>query len=226
MQRRTNPWPAFVDLFSALLVATFAGFIMLSGAYKQEVSGYKLREKELAKMREEAESIIAQVQKALSQALGDKIRRRGDDTCIDLDLHFEMDADKLSHSEERGALERACAIIKNALDELPAEQRRDIEFFIEGHSDSQQPKNVTDEQERFRYNWDLSSRRATSVLHIFQRCGLKPPDYAILALGYADSEPDPTCPEGSDCNARNRRTTLRLRANTQRIEERLARGER
>lgn len=195
---------------------------MLSGAYQHEISGYKLRERELARMRDEAASIIAQVQKALSQTLGDKVRRRGDDAYIDLDLHFEMDADALSLTGERGALEKACSIIKKALDDLPEDQRKDIELFIEGHSDNQQPKNVTNERDRFRYNWDLSSRRATSVLHIFQMCGLKAPEYAILALGYADSEPDPTCPDGTDCNARNRRTTLRLRANTQRIEARLS----
>jgi len=32
-----NPsWPAFVDLFAALLIASFGGFIMLTGAYQQE----------------------------------------------------------------------------------------------------------------------------------------------------------------------------------------------
>jgi hypothetical protein len=35
MLRRSNPWPAFVDLFSALLIATFAGLIMFSGAYRE-----------------------------------------------------------------------------------------------------------------------------------------------------------------------------------------------
>lgn len=228
MQRRTNPWPAFVDLFSALLIATFAGFIMLSGAYEQEVSGYKLREKELARMRDEAGVIIAQVQKALSQdnALGTKIRRCGDDTCIDLDIHFDRNLDGLSRGEELVALERACSIIRNAIDRLPLEQRKDIEFFIEGHTDSQPLKKARDERERFRFNWNLSSQRATSVLHVFQQCGLKPSDYAILAIGYADSDPikcdDPT----EDCDARNRRTTLRLRANTQHIEARLGKSER
>lgn len=225
MQRRTNPWPAFVDLFSALLIATFAGFIMLSGAYEQEVSGYKLREKELARMREEAASIIAQVQKALSldNALGTKIRRCGDDTCIDLDIHFETGADGLTRGQELVAIERACSIIKDALDALPEESRKDIDLFIEGHTDRQPPRNARDERARFRYNWDLSSRRSTSVLHVFQQCGLKPSDYAILAIGYADS--DPICPDGTEeCYARNRRTTLRLRANTQHIEARLNEG--
>ena len=37
MTRRANPRPAFVDLFAALLIASFGGFIMLTGAYQQEL---------------------------------------------------------------------------------------------------------------------------------------------------------------------------------------------
>jgi hypothetical protein len=47
MKRRTNPWPAFVDLFSALLIATFAGLIMFSGAFqKLKASNEDLRQRE------------------------------------------------------------------------------------------------------------------------------------------------------------------------------------
>lgn len=222
MRRRTNPWPAFVDLFSALLIATFAGFIMLSGAYEQEVSGYKLREKEMAKMREEAAAIIDQVQNSLNQdkLMENIVRQCGDDTCIDLYIHFNTSQDEITDSQERVSLERTCSIIKNALDELSEEQRKDIELFIEGHTDSQPAKHVRDARNQFRFNWNLSAQRATSVLHVFQQCGLKQPEYNVVAIGYADSSP--LCREQTEkCYKRNRRTTLRLRADTRHIEARL-----
>jgi hypothetical protein len=35
--RSANHRPAFVDLFAALLIASFGGFIILTGAYQQEL---------------------------------------------------------------------------------------------------------------------------------------------------------------------------------------------
>jgi len=37
MTRSANHWPAFVVLFAALLIACFGRFIMLMGAYQQEL---------------------------------------------------------------------------------------------------------------------------------------------------------------------------------------------
>jgi outer membrane protein OmpA-like peptidoglycan-associated protein len=222
MPRRTNPWPAYVDLFSALLIASFAGFIMLSGAYQHEVSGYRQREKETEKMREEASSIIGRVKKSLDQdnAMSNIVRSCGDDTCIDLYIHFDQNKDEINDTEELNSINRTCGILKGALDGLSIEQRKDLEITIEGHTDSTQPLSVTDPRLRYRLNWDLSARRATSVLYVFQQCGLKPPDYQIVAIGYADSVP--LCHESTqDCLTKNRRTTLRLRADTRSIEARL-----
>ena len=51
---------------------------------------------------------------------------------------------------------------------------------------------------------------------------LEPPNYQIVAIGYADSQPFPGCDRVKpDCYDKNRRTTLRLRADPRQIESRL-----
>ncbi|MDX2044366.1 MAG: OmpA family protein [Acidobacteriota bacterium] len=231
MPRRTNPWPAFVDLFAALLIASFGGFIMLTGAYQQEL---KLTEEmqgelerikgETTRLRQEAENISNQVRESLKRDsnLQIKVGQCGEDICIDLYIHFELNGDQIVSLDERQALENLCPMLKKALDELKSDSRQDIDIFIEGHTDSQQPFGATDPEQLYRHNWDLSARRATSVAYVFQGCSLGPPDYQIVAIGYADTRPVPGCDRvRPDCYDKNRRTTLRLRADTSRIESRL-----
>lgn len=225
MRRRTNPWIAYSDLFSALLVSTFAGFIVLSAAYQHVLGRYQQAEKETTKIRQEANSLVSQVQQALNQenALGNEVRRCGEDTCIDLYMHFAQNMDNIVDAEELSSLNRSCSALKEAIDKLSSDRRKDIEIIIEGHTDSQQASTISDERERFLFNWNLSGKRATSVLYEFKRCGLAPPDYQIVAIGYADSMP--LCPDSTKkCYETNRRTTLRLRADTKRIEQRLNTG--
>lgn len=225
MRRRTNPWPALVELFSALLTATFAGFIMMTSAYQQELSGFQKREHERKEFQNHAQQLKQRIQNALSsnKSLNAKPRSCGDDTCIDLYFHFSLNEDTLESPEERENLTQACRDIKTAFDTLAAEDRRDLGIVIEGHTDSSQAKaSVSDSRSRERFNWDLSARRATSVLYEFRQCGLKSPDYKIEATGHSDTSPVPGCETPSkECDEKNRRTTLRLRADTARIEQRL-----
>src|SRR5262245_1686658 len=84
MTRRANPQPAFVDLFAALLIASFGGFIMLTGAYQQELrfsedaaqkikdmrnqlASYQEAEHKVKKLRQEGARIFEQVLQSLSQ---------------------------------------------------------------------------------------------------------------------------------------------------------------
>lgn len=225
MPRRTNPWPSFVELFSALLTVTFAGFVMLAGAYQHELSGYQQAEGETNRMRLEADKIVRQVQASLDRenVLGSRVRRCGEDTCVDLDIHFKTNDDVITEDKESEALRRGCQILKSAIDSLPEQQRKDIQLTIEGHTDNTQAQRVPDPRHRYLFNWNLSSRRAASVSYVFYQCGLQPPNYQIVAIGYADSVPLPCDKSAEDCNAKNRRTTLRLHADTRRIEERLRR---
>lgn len=220
MRRRTNPWPAFVDLFSVLLTVTFAGFIMLSSAYEGELANLQKQEQEKKEFRERAWIVKNKVKQALSIS-SSRARDCGDDLCIDLYFHFKLNDDKIESVEELASLAGACQQIKSALDTLPAIERKDLGLVIEGHTDSKRA-NFPDGRERERFNWDLSARRATSVLYEFRKCGLQEPDYQIVAIGYSDTVPVPDCHESPEkCDERNRRTTLRLHADTAQIEERL-----
>jgi hypothetical protein len=84
MTRRANPLHAFVDLFAALLIAGFGGFIMLAGAYQQELpfsedaaqkikdmrnqlASYQEAEDKVKKLRQECDRIFEQVLQSLSQ---------------------------------------------------------------------------------------------------------------------------------------------------------------
>jgi flagellar motor protein MotB len=234
MSRRSNPWPAFADLFAALLVAAFAGFILiaseLKGAGKRladletKVEIYERRERELSRIRAEADRIAGDLEARLAedQRLRGKVTKCGDDACLDLFIHFRRNEAQISEDQQFqvGALQEACHTLRRALDRLPPAQRRDIEVIVEGHADRTQVSRVTDPRVAFLFNWYLSSQRAASVLYEFQRCGLTPPTYGIAMIGYADSDQICTQPTES-CDQENRRTTLRLRADTRKIAKRL-----
>lgn len=192
---------------------------MLCGAYYQQMGGIERTQEEKKKMREEADRIINKVKESLSQDGGISVKDCGDGTCIDLYIQFPLNEDAIKDAD-REALHQACEIIKKALDELGTEQRKNIEVVIEGHTDNQPVARLSDPKGDFIFNWNLSSRRATSVLYEFSKCGLRPPDYRVEAIGYADSKP--ICTEQTpQCYDTNRRTTLRLRADTISIERAL-----
>lgn len=218
MTRRNNPWPAFVDLFSALFIVALAGFMLVVGSIgKSEITVRK------EKMREKADSIITQVDSLLkANSLCDNcVTQYGDDVAINLYFHFNSDSDLLTAEDQR-VIQSICEPIKAALDALNEVERKDMQIIIEGHTDSQQVQNIDDVRARYLYNWNLSARRASSVLYEFRRQGISPPAYSIVAIGYADSEPLPNCTENTPkCHDLNRRTTIRLRPDYARIEARL-----
>jgi flagellar motor protein MotB len=227
MRKRTNPWPAFADLFSALLTVTFAGFIMLSGVFEDVLGPDATRKKQLNEAlnsaRAQADTITKEIKEILEKddSLKAKTRPCGDGTCIDLDIHFESNIDTVDANQEE-SLRKASEAIKNALNNLPAEQRRDIVITIEGHTDSQGVKEPTDARSDYLFNWNLSASRAASVLYIFKEQGLDPKIYKVVSIGYADT--DKLCegdPKDKRCNEQNRRTTLQLRADIRAIEARL-----
>jgi len=68
---------------------------------------------------------------------------------------------------------------------------------VEGHTDDR-PINTA----AFPSNWELSSARAASVVHLFTQAGLNPARLAVIGLGeYRPSQPNDT-PEGRNANRR------------------------
>lgn len=229
MSRRTNPWPAFVDLFSALLVAAFAGFILMTSAYKKSGPGIPVPGPGVGpgpgvtQVRAEADRILRELEKKLEERkLQTKVIECGEDACLDLFIHYTRNQAEIPADQQQqvSALGDACIILRDALEKFPPEQRRDIEIIVEGHADRTQA-NTREPRVAYLVNWALSSQRAASVLWEFQKCGLGAPKHSISVIGYADSEK--VCSEPTEeCDRKNRRTTLRLRANTQKISQRLA----
>lgn len=237
MRYRTNPWPSFSDLFSATLIVTFAGIVMITAAYKSDVQTLKNQITNMqggdadmvaAKVRQarlDANKIIEQVKQELNRDTSLKTTTHdcGDNTCLDIDIEFERNDALIKNPEDLSILKSVALSLKKAIDALPLEQRKDIEIVIEGHTDKTLPKNVLlDDRGLYLYNWDLSARRATSVAYEFKQSGLTPDGYRIVAIGYAASDPICTDDNMPDCEKRNRRTTLYLRGDTRGIEKRSA----
>ncbi|MDQ2068452.1 flagellar motor protein MotD [Natronospira bacteriovora] len=82
---------------------------------------------------------------------------------------------------------------------------------VEGHTD-----NVPISTERFPSNWELSSARAASVVHIFRDAGIEPMRLAVVGLGEHRPVATNETPEGRN---RNRRVVLTVLADP-RIQER------
>jgi outer membrane protein OmpA-like peptidoglycan-associated protein len=102
-------------------------------------------------------------------------------------LNFELGQDIIKPGDRR-KVARACAALRS-LFERDVSLRDEVEIWIEGHTDSIQPKSAATKRDRYLYNWHLSSKRAASVLHEFHACGLDPARYRIFAIGYANTRP-------------------------------------
>jgi outer membrane protein OmpA-like peptidoglycan-associated protein len=216
--RRTNPWPAFVDLFSALLLAAFGGLMLLSAAHTVRVA----HEVVTSDVRAAADLIHKRLRIAIAgqTRLKSRVRDCGDDTCVDLYIHFPRNENVIADDSERAALRDLATDLRRGLDQLTDLDRGDVEIIVEGHADRSQVVTLADPRAAFLYNWNLSARRASSVVYEFRGVGLRVPQYKIVAIGYADSQP--LCPEMTDvCEEQNRRTTLRLRIDTRSVEKRL-----
>ncbi|MEX2116771.1 MAG: OmpA family protein [Bacteroidota bacterium] len=190
-------------MFTALFIVSFAGLILFSGTYL-----------DVSRIQEKVNKIGRNVETVLRGKVQSNVRKCGEEICIDLYIHFPIDKDSINLGDR--AIVKAVALsMKKAFDQLTSEELRVIELVIEGHTDNQQPGIRLNPRDRFLYNWNLSSRRATAVLYEFSDAGMKPPRYNIVAIGYADSQP--LYRSSSPHAAQNRRTTLRIRVDSKKL---------
>lgn len=209
MKRRSNPWPALVDLFGALLVVTFGGLMMLYGQAKAVVQKGQNVEDRLFGIRESLSAPGAAGALPLS--------RRGcePDVCIDIGVKFESDDDAVSIGQSSD-LQRLAERLVPELEKIPFSDRQYVQLVVEGHTDSSNLVPEKEPRKRFMKNWELSSRRASSVLFELQKYGLSPTEYGVISIGYADSQPiekeELSLPviELERRRQTNRRTTLRI----------------
>ncbi len=226
MRRRLNPWPAYVDLFGALLVATFGGLMVLSANYTDLSKSHDELQKskgEITRLEQRIREIVEKIDQAaetLRQEGSEEgpIRRCGNGFCIDLYVHFERNRWKrIEDPDEKRAIKDICGVLKDGLDQLGPVDLPYVEVVVEGHTDSTQPYNKSKE-DLFAHNWILSAQRALTILYELSKCGLEDPQYKISSVGYADSKP--LCLESEpteQCHKRNRRTTLRIHIDTTKL---------
>ncbi len=208
MRRRIRPWPSFVDLFASLFIIMLGGYILSTQGVINPVAFEQIE------LRNTVAELANQVEMLLKQddALKSHVEKIGDEIIIHLYIHFKVGESDILDTNQIGILQQLGLRIKQAIDALGPEKKQLIQITIEGHTDSQQISREYGEKERYLYNWRLSALRAISVLYEFKKLGLNPKEYAINAIGYADTKPlctDPT----PQCYALNRRTTIRLEPN-------------
>ena len=215
MLRRSNPWPSIVDLFSALMLLAFGGMMLLSGLVPHPKGGPGTA----SVIQVKAHQLIQDASSRLERAgMPVKIRGCGEDRCIDVSVHFQFGDAAIYLPNEKNGLREACKAVRKALDEMSQSERRAVQLVIEGHTDAQPFGLAKTERDRFLGNWRLSAERAAAVLYEFKGCGLQHPDYAITAVGKADTEPDPDWPVTRQFYEKHRRTTLRLQVDTRKLE--------
>jgi chemotaxis protein MotB len=94
-------------------------------------------------------------------------------------IELEMNSELLFLSGESALSKRAIPVLKKVagvINSLPNA------INVEGHTDDKPIENI-----KFRSNWDLSSARATSVVHEFMKVGIAPA--RLSAIGYGEFHP-------------------------------------
>jgi flagellar motor protein MotB len=209
LRRRSNPWPALVDLFGALLIVTFGGLMLSYGNERQEGEDER-------KVRQAMQDIATAVStKAGPTGIKASVREDCDpeDKCIDLNIQFPVNSAVISSEVTRAEICNVAETLANGLKAL--EDQRKIEVVVEGHTDKTNLIPDSAPRLRFEKNWRLSSDRASAVLFEMRECGLDTETFSLLTMGYADTKP--VCGEDTpECLQKNRRTTLRLRARASR----------
>lgn len=212
--KRLDPWPVVADLFSGLLVACFAALIAFSVFASKKLQDEEARN-EIDKLQEKIRLIL---EPTLQQPVT-VTRCDIEDLCISVQIRFPDDSEVIDSGFEQ-SLSRACQDLNATFKTWSADEREKLFIQIEGHSDSNQPKYASDARSRYLYNWNLSSKRASSVLYEFDRCGLPQSGIKMVAVGLADTQP--LCPEKTpECFKKNRRTTFRIKPDREAIQRHL-----
>ena len=116
-------------------------------------------------------------------------------------IELEMNSELLFLSGDAELSKKALPVLKKVAEVIKPLPNM---INIEGHTD-----NIPIDNIKFRSNWDLSSARATSVVHEFVKEGINPP--RLSAIGYGEFHPiDDNSTEAGRFN--NRRVILVLMA--------------
>ncbi|MBI5143738.1 MAG: OmpA family protein [Candidatus Omnitrophica bacterium] len=180
------------------LIGIFA--IGLSGCALNFYKGKPEQERKIRKLTGELEELEAakrELEERLSKEINDKeilleLAGRGLVITMANDILYDSGKAKLK-SRSHSVLKRIASVIQ--------EKVPDKNIGVEGHTD-----NVPIKYSGWKSNWELSTARATSVLHyLIDECGIEPK--RLSAIGYGEYKPIDTN-ETKEGRAKNRRVEI------------------
>lgn len=131
---------------------------------------------EILKERKQLSQVSDQLEQVLAPFINDKlVAVKKNDYWIELEMNSEM----LFLSGEAELSKKAIPVLKKVAEVINPLPNM---VNIEGHTD-----NIPIDNIKFRSNWDLSSARATSVVHEFVKEGINSP--RLSAIGYGEFHP-------------------------------------
>ncbi|MDD4904926.1 flagellar motor protein MotD [Methylobacter sp. G7] len=141
-----------------------------------EVEERRELSEEILKERKQLSQVSGQFEQVLAPFIKDNlVSVKKNDYWIELEMNSEM----LFLSGEAELSKKAIPVLKKIVEVINPLPNM---INIEGHTD-----NIPIDNIKFRSNWDLSSARATSVVHEFVKEGINPP--RLSAIGYGEFHP-------------------------------------
>jgi outer membrane protein OmpA-like peptidoglycan-associated protein len=173
-----NIWLAYCDLFAGLLIV-FAVF------YGLQLEQERAAKKELQKAQNKAVALLDHVAARINARSNDpskQVKSDGTQLVLPSDITFQSGSYNIRPDSKNWLLGIATEL-QNALDELGVD-RRSVTIEIRGHTDAY-PFNGG----AYFTNWELSSRRATEIVRLFQDNKLlDPTKFRVVAVGAAEYE--------------------------------------
>jgi outer membrane protein OmpA-like peptidoglycan-associated protein len=174
-----NIWLAYCDLFAGMLIV-FAVF------YGVQLDQERAAKRELQRAQNKAVGLLDQVAAKINARYKDPNRlvvSDGTQLILPADLTFQSRQFTIL-PESKSWLLGIATELQSALDEI-GEDRRSIVIEIRGHTDAYRLAN----REPIPTNWELSSRRATEIVRLFQSNNLlDPTKFRVVAVGAAEYE--------------------------------------
>lgn len=226
MARRSNPWPALVDLFGAFLIVGLGGMVLLASSYQVFTASAVEKMEDIERANDRSRMLDDSLGPIVISTGSGKVRfsKRDGDLVIDLQLTFERERHEVT-PEDYEKLRGLSTLLKSRLADAvkKPELKGRLRLVVEGHADRTLSRTITDPKQEFRINWDLSAQRAVSTLYSLCELGLVECTRgevastgggeglfrSVQAIGYGSTQP--LClDETQACYRQNRRTTLRI----------------
>lgn len=174
-----NIWLAYCDLFAGLLIV-FAVF------YGLQLDRERAAKKELQKVQNKAVALLDRIASKINSRYRDpdkQVRSDGTQLVLLADVTFRSGSYDIRPESAPWLLEIAREL-QASVDELGGD-RRSITIEIRGHTDAY----LYHGGSALPTNWELSSRRATEIIRLFQNNKLlDPTKFRVVAVGAGEYE--------------------------------------